>query len=1439
MSRMVIRAASCLGLLVGPGALAAAEQPSPLCEAWDYTEPMKQVAARFQGRPGVVLHVGDTITYHKAYRQWALEGEGKTDEDQAVLAWMHCGANDNSDGWWLCHYTAGPGRWADEVLDGSSSGAPSLESLLSMYQPQIVVVMVGTSDVSGHRPTAFYRADMQRAVEVLLGRGVIPILSTLPPHPKDPKRAAAYNEAIRQLAASRGLPLIDFEREILGRRPEDFNGTLMARDDVQPSAAAGAITPASPPTPENLRACGYLLRGWLSVRKIAEVKRRVLDALPPRPPAPPVTPPAPPESIADVPPESLLTKVLQGNQVVFDALIDPEFPEQNFGRVGDDNRLKRHDQQSVMLMRFVLTKLGLPPGARVLKASVVFYVWDPSSGQGKMSVAAMGLKTEWKEREATWKSPMRGKAWKGGARGFALGLDTGPPGPATIIPPEKGADTVDPPLEYRLDVTELVRGWLSQREPNYGLAIVPMMDPEVDEGRASRLQLYASEHRRQQWAPKLEVVATTAPEPKPAQAAPRASADERVRLPAVADVWLSGANAQEENTSAGKSPRLKLKTIQELALIRFDAAAALGREVLEAKLFVRRASRDKLRYLRVSTVNQDWVEGHGSAPYGPADGATFLYADGTPGAERSWAWPGSCVADVIMTSGNSLGSWGARKELAEGWISLSLTPELIYAMAVGDSDGLAVMDGGNPAYENNYLYSVQAQGSAPYIEVRLGKALAGVPAAPVVRAEPAPERAHLASGAIRVSIAPAEHVFCWRLKLDGQPVARWRVKHPAPQSETVFYLEDLAPGKQYRLEVTAVSPGGKLSPAVVQTVAASAALPEGPSLGKLDLPKPAAAQAPQVGPLRVWALPGLVKISPTSGEVISADLGFEPQNAKPAAYANPVWDGREIRLFGARGEYVSYQLCLENSGKIPVAGIRIRPEPLRGPNQAAVGLEHIELYANWYAKNRKGQWQPAYCVPITRETTLAIPDPRRALAEQQNQTVYVDVYIPKDASPGNYAGRIVVEAGEARRVALPVSLEVFDFLLPDRLSFWPELNGYHLPKNPFDAYRLAHQHRCVLNCKGWSPAVEGSGKEIRVVWDQFDAEAGPLLDGTAFARNRRSGVPVECMYLPFCDSWPTPLSRQTYAYEGFWPDRGDDPKYLVEHYLTAPYIGDGLSRDYKEAFLAVQRQFIEHFRQKGYTRTEMQCLFDGKITHRIDYGANMWWTTDEPLHWDDWLALQFFCHLWTVGRGKDDPRLWPARADISRPQWQGRVLNRIVDVVYFGAGGFSTPAMVRRARILGEETGLRIRSYGTASSDDASNTQSLSALVQTWANGAEAFLPWQTLGSEAALDTNDAAAGGGAALLVPGDRLGQPVLGDMRLKALRDGQQLIEYLTLLGQRRNLVREQLKAMLAEAVPLDARAKTTARLDDAAAVEFGALSAWQIAELRRRVAKLILP
>ena len=925
---------------------------------------------------------------------------------------------------------------------------------------------------------------------------------------------------------------------------------------------------------------------------------------------------------------------------------------------------------------------------------------------------------------------------------------------------------------------------------------------------------------------------------------PSFCAAEVVKLKATADIWLCDTDESERNSSAGAADRIKLKSIQELGAFRFDAGPVKGREVVKATLFLRRASEDTLRHIRVSTVAADWVEGKTAKSYGPADGATWHFADSN--SKRPWTWPGSQFVDAIMGNGNTLTTWTECRKLDDGWIAVDLTPQLVYALAAGDTDGLAVMEGGTMAFVNNFVYSCQSKGNEPYIEVELGQPTKTVPAKPVVKAAPAPDRAHLASGAIQVTVDPAGDVFCWKLTLNGKPVERWRVKHPAAKSATVFYLEDLKPSEKCSLQVVAVGQGGMASEPAKVDVTASPALAKDLKLGKFDLPKAKTEKVPQAGNMRVWAAPPLVKVDPISGDAMFGDAGNGKDDYRKA---NAVFDGETIRLAGAKGEYVSYQLVIEGSDEVAQT-FSVSGGPFVGEDGFVIGQDGIEMYKTWYARNTDKRWQPAYCVPLGKDRALTIPDAARGLAGQKNQAVYVDLYIPKAAPAGKYKGFVVVVPAVPGKVvdgtpvnkktvelSVPVELTVYDFEIPDQLAFWPELNGYSVPKNATAYHQLAHQNRCVANYWVPRPKLEGAGKDIKVSWDEYDKRFGPLFDGTAFKDSRRGPVPLEVMYLPFEDSWPTPLSPETYNYKGTWAKKGDSNDVLVEQILTSPYIEQALSQDYKDAFLAVQKQFIEHFKAKGWDKTEMQCFYGGKKTHRNQYGTNMWWTTDEPYHWDDWMALEFFCRFWSQGRDKlgVSAAQWKARGDISRPNWQDHILAGSVNTEYIG--GFSSPGNYRRCRLLAQDTGVKIMTYGGANADNASNTQSLVMLIDLWMNGSNGHLPWQTLGTDKALDVNDAGASGGNALIVPGDRFGVEVVGDMRLKAFRDGEQLIEYMTILGKKRGLQREQIQAMVLEAIRIEAGRKAGANADDADALRFSSLKDWQISQLRQKLAELI--
>ena len=258
-------------------------EPSAFPQEWDPADAMQAVARRFTGKPGVVLHVGDSITLDPAYAAWPLSGRGRSPADDALLRWLHAGARDESDGWWLCSTLLAPKKSATafagvqlrQLLVGKLSGV-TLEAILRRFRPQVVVFLIGTNDATARRSVSGFAADLRQAVELMTAQGIVPVLTTLPPHARQPRLARRYNVAIHSFARTAQMPLIDYHGEILRRRPTDWNGTLLERDGLHPTAG---ITAADEPTEANLADSGYLLRAWLSVRKLAEVKERVFDPL--------------------------------------------------------------------------------------------------------------------------------------------------------------------------------------------------------------------------------------------------------------------------------------------------------------------------------------------------------------------------------------------------------------------------------------------------------------------------------------------------------------------------------------------------------------------------------------------------------------------------------------------------------------------------------------------------------------------------------------------------------------------------------------------------------------------------------------------------------------------------------------------------------------------------------------------------------------------------------------------------------------------------------------------------------------------------------------------------------------------------------------------------------------------------------------------------------
>lgn len=232
----------------------------------------------------------------------------------------------------------------------------------------------------------------------------------------------------------------------------------------------------------------------------------------------------------------------------------------------------------------------------------------------------------------------------------------------------------------------------------------------------------------------------------------------------------------------------------------------------------------------------------------------------------------------------------------------------------------------------------------------------------------------------------------------------------------------------------------------------------------------------------------------------------------PLKTRNSAWDGRTIKLFAGRNEVVAFQVIVEASG----AGIRnlrvslpelkqrggrgrlayVPPsdDPSNSVGRPIQILAENYMYvptpgtASWiYRAGTPGAppkptgWKPVQLVPENaRAGRGGFPI---QVAPAGNQPIWIEIYTARDLPPGIYDGAVAVSAGNLT-AKLPVTLEVFDFLLPDENSMHamlyydssqPELYmGRNLDP---EFHRFAHRHRVEL-VNAYSPvsAKEHAGR---------------------------------------------------------------------------------------------------------------------------------------------------------------------------------------------------------------------------------------------------------------------------------------------------------------------------------------------------------------------------
>lgn len=430
------------------------------------------------------------------------------------------------------------------------------------------------------------------------------------------------------------------------------------------------------------------------------------------------------------------------------------------------------------------------------------------------------------------------------------------------------------------------------------------------------------------------------------------------------------------------------------------------------------------------------------------------------------------------------------------------------------------------------------------------------------------------------------------------------------------------------------------------------------------------------------------------------------------------------------------------------------PSPITGRDEFGEPLASLEFFA------ARGEAIAFSLDAAPEQIALDLPMKRYAMPKvgehfdplvPAGDGTFIEIAVPKDAKPGRHAGTLRVGGRE-----VPFAVTVWNFTLPDRLSFIPQMNGYSLPGHEHAYYCLAHEHRTALNWVpyGWTGRVKAAPKinaDGSWDWREWDAMFGPLLDGSAFTDLPRSAVPIDALYLPLNENWP--MDHEKHFRGGYW-------------------IESAYENEYWREFRAAAAKFAEHFAEKRWTEPMFEFYLNNKVYFKRDRD-NRWdacsaaWVFDEPMNTQDFWALRRFgLEFWRGIVAKPGAR-FAFRADISRPEWQRDLLDGVTNSeVVSGVLRTYRDRVIERAGHLDN----LVYMYGSANRIGTPNVMPAAWCVETWALGADGVVPWQTIGKPGAWEKPD-----DLSLFYPTDKGPVPSL---RLKSFRAGQQLVEYLTM-------------------------------------------------------------
>jgi Domain of unknown function (DUF4091) len=138
---------------------------------------------------------------------------------------------------------------------------------------------------------------------------------------------------------------------------------------------------------------------------------------------------------------------------------------------------------------------------------------------------------------------------------------------------------------------------------------------------------------------------------------------------------------------------------------------------------------------------------------------------------------------------------------------------------------------------------------------------------------------------------------------------------------------------------------------------------------------------------------------------------------------------QQVGLSAAQGEWESLQLVLHGDAAA-LKGAKVTAEELRGPNESAIAAPVVlrEHYVALRQRSELAALQPgSYPDALVPQD---FPEQELPAGEAINQPFWIDVYVPRNASPGDYLGRLTATLANGQTLKALYTLRVWSFELP-------------------------------------------------------------------------------------------------------------------------------------------------------------------------------------------------------------------------------------------------------------------------------------------------------------------------------------------------------------------------------------------------------------------------